>query len=39
MVRGEVFTNGFDLAVSEISLSLEVREYHHQILISQEIVS
>ena len=38
MVRGEVFTNGL-LAVSEISLSLEVREYHHQILISQEIVS
>ena len=28
----------FGLAVPVISLSLKVREYHHQMLISQEIV-
>ena len=37
MVKGEVLTK-FGLAVPVISLSLKVREYHHQMLISQEIV-
>lgn len=40
VVKGEVLIK-FDLAVPVIliSLSLKVREYHHQMLISQEIVS
>lgn len=38
VVKGEVLIK-FDLAVPVISLSLKVREYHHQMLTSQEIVS